>query len=279
MSSGLITPNFSTDSLGRHTEYIEGLSRKYATLSKLVLEERPSESPYDEVDEDRILALRERIQEAWSRADGNPASGKWVVLSRLLRMGTISGRGAKWVGARADLKSPECPENGWLSTMSESDWSDWERKFIQDQNLKNMVETWKRGVKVRNVVRNVRESHATRSQMDTLSHRLDDSRRPGKSLQKESGVFLDKQNTKYMPTASMDPLKDSAPFGFTVVKRSTQTNLKGKIDVARNKIPDGPDLLAVSETPGSSKGAEKGSSRRSKGQTSHVAELVRENLR
>ena len=144
MASGPITPNFSSDSSGRHTDYIEQLSRKYATLSKL------KEEHHHETDDDRILALRGRIQETWARAEGNPASGKWVRVTRLLRMGVTSGRGGKWVGARADVKSPEFLENssGWLNTMSESDWKEWEQKFVQNQNLKNRVETWKKGLEL-----------------------------------------------------------------------------------------------------------------------------------
>jgi hypothetical protein len=186
-------------------------------------------------------------------------------------MGVTSGRGGKWVGARADVKPPECPENGsgWLSTMTESDWREWERKFIQDQKLKNMVETWKKGVEVTNPPV---ESRATKSQ-DSVSHSAaKDSCRPSKSrLQTEPS---EKQS---VPPTTLDPLKDSAPFGFNVVKRSSQTNvLNGKPDAAstKKKPYDGPELPSVSEAPEPSKGVAKGDLKRPKGQITNDAELV-----
>ena len=257
MTSGLITPNFSTDSLGRHTDYIEQLSRKYATLSKLVLEER-----LDEADEGRILALRERVQEAWSRAEGNPASGKWVRVTRLLRMGVTSGRGGKWVGARADVESPK-NASGWINTTSEADWMEWEQNFIRDQRLNTMVETWKKGVEV--------TKHPTTSQIVTVSEDLQGS-------SSRLHMVSEKQNTKSVPTVSIDPLKDSSPFGFGVVKRTSQTNiLNGKPFASGNKMPfNGPGLPIVSEAPETSKGAEKRSIRGQKEQTTSVVELVSE---
>jgi len=256
MSSGLITPNFSSDSLGRHTNYIEQLSRKYATLSKLVLEE-----PLDEADGGRILTLRKSVQDAWLRAEGNPASGKWVRITQLLRMGVTSGRGGKWVGARADVEPPK-NASGWISTMNEADWMEWEQNFIRDQSLKNRVETWKKGVEV--------TEHPTTSQI-AMS---EDLQRGSSRLHMGSGIVSEKQNTKLVPTASIDPLKDSSLFGFGVVKRTSQINvLNGKPPASGNKMPsNGPGLPSLSEAPEASKGAEKHSTRQPKDQIELVSE-------
>lgn len=238
-SSSIFTPNFSTDPLGKHTHYIQQLSSKHASLSKLVLDEHYSESLSTQADEDRILALRASVQNAWSKADGNPASGKWIVLSRLLRMGVTAGRRGKWTGARSDLKPPDGPDDssGWLSTMSESEWKEWERKYIQAQNLKNRVEIWKKGVEV------PPESPPPVVKADVPPK---DSHRRGKS---RPGVFSDKESTKSVPATSMDPLRDSAPFGFGVVKRSSQTNvLNGKPPTSGNLLSEQANLLPISES-------------------------------
>ena len=98
-------PTFRPDHLGKHSKYVQELSEKYIALSKVVIEEPPS-PPRIAVDdqEARVIALRERIQEAWVNADGNPASGKWTAVARLVRMGSISGRHGRWVGARTDIR-------------------------------------------------------------------------------------------------------------------------------------------------------------------------------
>jgi hypothetical protein len=165
-------------------------------------------------------------------------------------MGVTSGRDAKWVGARADVKSPECPNNasGWPNTMSESEWKEWEQKFIEDRRLKSKVETWKRGVEVINH----QENRPTTSQIDTASRpATEDLRKSGRSrLQGESGVALDKQSTKSAPVTAVDPLRDSAPFGFGVVKRSSQTSVLKPHAVGSPKLPADPSKGADSRSVG-----------------------------
>ena len=86
-----------------------------------------------------MSALRARVKEVWAKAEGNPADGKWMALTHLLRIGVTSGKAGRWAGTRTDLKSPAAPDGGWINAATEAEWAEWEKKV----NVKDKVENWK----------------------------------------------------------------------------------------------------------------------------------------
>ena len=129
--------------------YLNSLSRTHIALAQIVQEEPSSRpgSPTDDADgsypdlptQQRVSALRARVQEAWTMTDGNPADGKWTVLTHLLRIGVTSGKAGRWAGARADLKVPDAPDGGWINATTEAEWAEWEKSV----GLKDKVQNWK----------------------------------------------------------------------------------------------------------------------------------------
>jgi len=266
------TPTFTIGPLGKYAAYIKQLSKKYEALAKVMHDEPPSpprigfsESDHED-QEHRIYALRERVKEAWVNADGNPADGKWAFLSKILQMGSTSGRRGRWIGARPDVKTPEQLEGnslGWLNAKSEGEWKEWERKFNQERRVKEKVESWKRRVDVEPgieeeivddsvdgdaprssaVVRNALVSYTSD---DTTNTKVaSDANNRKKALQENSRVTVKATAAPSKPvvkasSSSVDPLKDTAPFGFGVVKRpSQQSVVNGKPSAGTSKISNG----------------------------------------
>ena len=156
----LYTPVFFSSSEGSNrstttlnlkvpSAYLKSLSRTHIALAQIVQEEPSSRpgSPTEDADasypdsstQERVSALRARVQEAWAMTDGNPADGKWTVLTRLLRIGVTSGKAGHWAGTRADLKVPDAPDGGWINAATEAEWAEWEKRV----GLKDKVENWK----------------------------------------------------------------------------------------------------------------------------------------
>lgn len=129
--------------------YLNSLSRNHIALAQIVQEEPSSRpgSPTEDADgsypdsstQERVSALRARVQEAWTKTEGNPADGKWTALTHLLRIGVTSGKAGRWAGTRADLKAPDAPDGGWINAATEIEWAEWEKRV----NVKNKVENWK----------------------------------------------------------------------------------------------------------------------------------------
>ena len=263
------TPTFTIGPLGKHAAYVKQLSKKYEALAK-VMHDEPASPPrigFSESDQEhRIYALRERVKEAWVNADGNPADGKWAFLSRLLQMGSTNGRRGRWIGARPDVKTPEQLEGhslGWLNAKSEGEWKEWERKFNQERRVKEKVESWKRRVDVEpgieeeivddsvdgdaprssEVVRNALVSYTSD---DTTNTKVASDANNRKKALQENGRATDKATAApskpVVKTSSsgVDPLKDTAPFGFGVVKRpSQQSVVNGKPSAGTSKFSNG----------------------------------------
>ena len=131
------------------SSYLNSLSRTHIALAQIVQEEPSSRSgsPTEDADgsypdsftRERVSALRARVQEAWTKTDGNPADGKWTALTHLLRIGVTSGKAGRWAGTRADLKAPNAPDGGWINAATEVEWAEWEKRV----NVKDKVENWK----------------------------------------------------------------------------------------------------------------------------------------
>lgn len=204
------TPNFSVDRLGKHAVYVAELSKRYKALSQDFKEEPPS-PPHgtDGVDEDRISRLRSRVQDAWVNADGNPADGKWALLANMVRLGSTLGRKGHWAGARTDLELAPKPEGGWLNATSQAEWKEWEKKYRDELKVKDKVENWQKNLMaVGSKARTTKPTKATGQRRTPLPGRAQKSAAP---------------TAKHAVGPSVDPLNESNPLGFKVVKRSSQT--------------------------------------------------------
>jgi hypothetical protein len=73
----------------------------------------------------RRLRVTQRTESGW--------------LTHLLRIGVTSGKAGRWAGTRADLKTPDAPDGGWINAATEVEWAEWEKKV----NVKDKVENWK----------------------------------------------------------------------------------------------------------------------------------------
>ncbi|KAF8802985.1 hypothetical protein BYT27DRAFT_7260554 [Phlegmacium glaucopus] len=234
--------------------YLNALSRTHIALAQIVQEvpsSRPG-SPTEDADgsypdlstKERISALRARVKEAWTMAEGNPADGKWTLLTHLLRMSVTSGKAGRWAGTRADLKAPDAPEGGWINAVTEAEWAEWEKRV----GLKDKVENWR-------VRLETHEDLATQVIKDTQNTVYVES--SSKSERQEEVKTTDKKTerravqdiglvdqvasssaakttdstsipkaqviratSESAVTTNPNPLKDNSLFGFAVVKRS-----------------------------------------------------------
>jgi len=214
----------------RTEAYLVDLAKRREELARNVSEVPPS-PPHPSQDEDeavraeRINSLRCRVHEAWNNADGNPADGKWVFLTHLLRMGVTSGRGGRWVGARADLKVPE-PIEGWVNAETEAEWNEWEKKDRAERAIKEKVENWKKKVEppAPRSAAPIVNVPATKPPLSKVSDRTETTTKVPSVLEEASGSQTKAKVS--VVKAAHNPLKDAAPFGFSVVKKHAQ--VKGK---------------------------------------------------
>ncbi|KIM49835.1 hypothetical protein M413DRAFT_116695 [Hebeloma cylindrosporum] len=206
----------------RAEAYLVDLAKRREELARTV-PEVPASPPHPSQDEDevvraeRINSFCPRVHEAWDDADGNPADGKWLFLTHLLRMGVTSGRRGRWVGARADLKVPE-PIDGWVNAETEAEWNEWEKKDRAERAVKEKVENWKRKVEPPAPTHSA-ASIPVLKPPSKVSDRTEITTKVPSVLEEPNG-----SQTK--AKSASNPLKDAAPFGFSVVKKPTQ--VKGK---------------------------------------------------
>lgn len=218
-------PKFTVDHHGKHATYVGELSRKYAALSQHFREEPPSPPRFlNAGQEERIRALRQRIQDAWVNADGNPADGKWASVTNLVRMGSISGRNGRWVGTRKDLPLAPEPERGtlWVNPKSEVEWKEWEKKYHEGLKVKDKVENWKKHLETVSptVPKDINHkiTNATRATTSSKSAKPTSS-----AIQSHPAPMATSLVAKASSTAISDPLQEPNPLGFRVVKRASQT--------------------------------------------------------
>ncbi|KDR82149.1 hypothetical protein GALMADRAFT_240682 [Galerina marginata CBS 339.88] len=237
----------------RSTTYLGELSRKHAAHAQIVREEPASpprcqgEDSDDEAAfaarEERINTLRNRVQDALIKAERNPADGKWVFLAQLLRMGVTSGRGGRWFGVRTDLQPPESLEGaglGWLNAKTEAEWKEWEKHYQEERRVKDKVERWKKKVQPPSKVSSMHRSLDVSADVDvspvaavtdvlpqnptsdstTATNPINGSDTAAKEkVTLKTAGSMSKPITNPLTTLHTDPLKDTAPFGFGVVKR------------------------------------------------------------
>lgn len=226
----------------RVSTYLRDLESKRQALL-LVREEpqTPPRSPRDEVGRDeRIQAVRERAQDAWTKAHGNPADGRWAVLTDILRLSVTCGRGGRWMGARTDIPSAKPLVNGdgdayWINAETESEWREWETRDSEERKIREKVESWKKKLEAQQTVSSVVIPASEHISMASTSGLNQPPAITPKSSQNKSPH---RAKVATMKTAGAVPkgvartssltsaLKDNSALGFSVVKR--QKPITGK---------------------------------------------------
>ncbi|PPQ91933.1 hypothetical protein CVT25_000976 [Psilocybe cyanescens] len=195
--------------------YMERLAKKHEALARMVREE-PRFLPHADQNSDgtasdeRVTVLRELVREALVKADGNPADGKYIFLTQLLRLKSTSGLNGRWSGVRTDLSPPEelkGPGLGWINAKTETEWKEWERKYEAERRVKDKVENWKKTVEAPSKDSSLQESLQDAPALK--GHSRTTAAVPGSKVSSVS--------------VAVDPLKSSTPFGFSVVKRTQKT--------------------------------------------------------
>ncbi|CAA7261034.1 unnamed protein product [Cyclocybe aegerita] len=232
---------------GRSTKVSEGpalfmtqLTKRRAALSKVNREEpgSPIASGSLEEREERIQKLRDAITDAYAAADADPSDGKWIFLWRLLRTGVTSGRDGHWAGARKDVKIPQELDGeglGWRIAETEAEWKEWEKRVLEEHRLRDKVESWQRKVDIRDATL---PDSLPREAVELAPVKVVDAPSTSSktshpaSNQKAPSTTAPAKKTKVQATikaaAPLDPLQDSSPFGFAVVKRSSQLSGSSK---------------------------------------------------
>lgn len=106
----------------------------------------------------RVGHLRGRAVQAFEAAKGNPADGRWGVLSDVLRLSCTAGREGRWIGVRVGLGAGEDEQQeevdealeqlDFILAKTEKEWTAWEARYEMRLNLMRRVGKWKRGVEV-----------------------------------------------------------------------------------------------------------------------------------
>ncbi|KAH9483492.1 hypothetical protein JR316_0002960 [Psilocybe cubensis] len=190
--------------------YMERLQQKHNAMARIARDQPRSLSLSDqntEVDNERVLLLSKKVREAWLNTDANSADGKYTFLAQLLRLNSTSGLDGRWSAVRTDLPPAEqLPGARWINAKTEVEWKEWEKRYETERRIKEKVEKWKKTV----------ETPSTQpSFQDSLVSNSASARKGSKAA---SASIL---------SVPADPLKNSTPFGFSVVKR-VQKSAVGK---------------------------------------------------
>lgn len=188
----------------------------------------------------RVDTLRKRVEEAYEDANGDPADGRWAMVSRLLKMPVTRGR-YKHLLARADGQPPPAPEKGWLHTSNEEHWVSWEARRVTEHTLRKKVEGWRGLVDVgdeevepkQQEVSVARTRETSRNKSNTFSAATPAKVGPNVSTSVQSKAAKGKEKSEALPTpASKAKTKakttniqvehpNPTPLGFAVVKKSS----------------------------------------------------------
>ncbi|KAF9460911.1 hypothetical protein BDZ94DRAFT_1265033 [Collybia nuda] len=212
----------STHSADTPTTYLDNLSRKHVALAQIV-EEIPGEDE-DPESKERVEILRKQVIGAFELAKGEPADGKWTAVAQLLRLKATRGR-SRWLGSSREGRTI-VSSTGWINARTESEWSEWERKWIEEDKVKRKVESWKQKL----------DTHLPPPTVISIS---DESEGPGYQLSIAKGKA--RATVEPVATPKKAPLKsagtllnalgrdprDPSALGFMVMKRSSLA-LNGK---------------------------------------------------
>ncbi len=234
--------------------YLKDLETKRQALL-LVREEpqTPPRSPRDEVGRDeRIQAVRERARDAWTKAHGNPADGRWAVLTDILRLSVTCGRGGRWMGARTDLPSAKPLVNGdggayWINAETESEWLEWEARDTEERKNREKIESWRKTLEAQQTVSSA--AIPVSEQVSNVSTSAL-NQPPATTPQSPQNKSPHRIKVATMKTAGAVPkgvartssltsaLKDNSPLGFSVVKRQKSTTGKpGRNPPSQSGLP------------------------------------------
>ncbi|KAG5340447.1 hypothetical protein C0989_001590 [Termitomyces sp. Mn162] len=128
--------------------YLERMSKQHIALATKVQEvppSRPASPDSGERSTARVDALRQRVQEAFKYASGDPADGKWSSVAQLLRLNVTRRR--RWLNTTTDGKTAES-SSGWINAETEEEWEEWEAKWAEEDRVKKKVQNWQRDIEV-----------------------------------------------------------------------------------------------------------------------------------
>lgn len=187
----------------RLTPYQKRLGDAHFNL--MLMEEVPSRSPSPEAQE-RIKVLKEKAEEAYEYAGGDPANGKWVHLSELLR--PTSTRPRYWRWGKDPIINKES-EGGVSSDyfLSESLVS----KVVQasiDLDIAKKIELWQANIDP--------NPPSEDTQQDAAPFSLSPSKHPAD------------HPPKPMVKARTNGRDNTPSLGFHVVKQSSWSSVGGK---------------------------------------------------
>ncbi|KAJ7127128.1 hypothetical protein C8R44DRAFT_780496 [Mycena epipterygia] len=128
--------------------HFKGLFQTHVALNQM--EEVPGSRPTtpENVDPERVETLRKQVLEAFDAANGNPASGKWGLLTNLLQTGMAKGK-YRYINTTPDALPPKPGPDGWFVADTEEEWVAWEQKRkeqLSKDKLNEKVETWRGSV-------------------------------------------------------------------------------------------------------------------------------------
>ncbi|KAG6878811.1 hypothetical protein C0992_007524 [Termitomyces sp. T32_za158] len=205
--------------------YLERMSKQHIALATKV-QEVPSSRPVSPGSEERstarVDALRQRVQEAYKYANGDPADGKWSAVVQLLRLNVTRRR--RWLDTttRGKMAESSC---GWINAETEEEWEEWEAKWAEEDRVNKKVQNWQRDIEAAPV-----ES----ASIVSLSQQKEIQRVPTE----QNVLTKDKRAT--------------SSLGFPVVKRSSLNVVgkpKGYMKASANNVPATPSSLGIQPIP------------------------------
>lgn len=233
-SKSLYTPVFyddvpdsnvsSTGEVGTCSSYLKRLTREHlARASMEEVESSVAGSPTSE-SKARVGQLVAKVERAYAEANGNPADGRWVFVSDLLRLRCTRG-GRRWLGANLDARAPEIPKHLCVIPKTNEEWQELECRIKDEEDVNSKVQRWIRTAEFEpltpdvTVDRDQDQADAT-SPLNASNPRAEPSGRRAHAANAQT-------NLKSSFSLS-HPLSSGSRFGFNVVKRSN-TALKDSL--------------------------------------------------
>lgn len=214
----------STGEAGSCSTYLKRLTREH--LARASMEEVESSDIGSQNSESmtRVAQLTEKVRRAFSEANGNPADGRWIFISELLRLHS-TGRGKRWIGTNMGARAPEVPKHLCIIPKTSDEWHDIERKRKEEEDVKSKVQRWITAAEFEPLT-----PETTMAQEPPVVGENPSAQALSTALGKSPNRHKPKQPTIKAVFNPSGPAFLSSNIGFTVVKRSS-TIVKGKPNV------------------------------------------------
>jgi hypothetical protein len=177
----------------------------------------------------KVAQLTERAKRAYSEANGNPADGRWIFVSDLLRLHCTRG-GRHWIGTNTSVEAPVVPEHLCMLPKKNNEWKQLDRKRKEEEDVKSRVQRWITTAAFDPLTpeTTIVPESTVNEQIPFTQASLSVSQRPI-------------QNKQTILKTAYDPANPTNKFGFPVVKRSHVVG-KGKGDFGVSRRSSSPRL-------------------------------------